>query len=52
VKDCPNLEKNINLQLKENQANLGTVAHIDNPSYFGGGDWEDHSSRAALAKSS
>jgi hypothetical protein len=43
-------------QTKETKQNmktneLGPVAHICNPSYLGGGDEEDHSSRPALANS-
>jgi hypothetical protein len=29
----------------------GMMAHAYNPSYLGGGDWEGHNLRAALAKS-
>jgi hypothetical protein len=31
---------------------LEAVSHACNPGYFGGGDWEDHGSRPAGAKSS
>jgi hypothetical protein len=34
-----------------NICKLGVVAHAYNHSYFGGRDWEGHSSRAAQAKS-
>jgi hypothetical protein len=37
---------------KKNCSGLGVVAQACNPSYFGGGDQEDYSSRPAWAKSS
>jgi hypothetical protein len=39
------------VQIREAEVKLGVVAHIYNPSYLGGGDPEDHSSKAAWAKS-
>jgi hypothetical protein len=36
--------------IKERLTDPGSVAHPYNPSYSGGGDWEDHSSRPVSGK--
>jgi hypothetical protein len=47
-----NLEKE-DLKMKNNILLSGTAILITcNPSYLGGGDWEDHNLRSAQAKSS
>jgi hypothetical protein len=38
--------------LEEKKKNPGIVTHACKPSYWGGGNWENHNSRPAIRKSS